>query len=54
MSFKKRPSKRRVKARLRLGREVTMLDVIGHDLDWEVNEPDFYLDWNRETVRRIR
>lgn len=53
--MKKWPSKRRIKARLRLGREVSMMQLIYHDMDSEetICKYNLHLDFNREVVIRL-
>ena len=50
----KRPSKRRVKARLWLGRIVPQRDVAFHDLHEWVERYRWHINLNRQTIQRIR
>lgn len=52
MSRWKRSSKRRVKARLRIGRWVSMAALIYHDLDFGLSAPEYEIDWHNDVVRR--
>ena len=52
MACQKRPSRRRILARLKLGRWVPMRHLIGYDLDWSIHEPHYDFDWEQESVRR--
>lgn len=47
---RKQPSKRRVKARLRLGAWVGMRNIIDQGLDWQCDHVE--IDFERELVRR--
>lgn len=51
--MRKRISKRRVLARLALGRDVDFADLMLRDLDHIPTPPRFFIDFHRERVRKL-